>query len=99
MLTTDPKENPVSRWRTTWRKEIADEMQVKGDEGPLIAAAPDWSVLDVEFDSDWGSHEGQPFTAWTERRVYFPVVYDGSEWVGSAPRDPCDEACTHVGGE
>ena len=36
--------------------------------------------------------DGKPFTAWTERRVYFPAMYDGSVWVASAPRNPCDEA-------
>ena len=40
-----------------------------------------------------------PFTAWTETRVFFPIVYDGSEWCGSAPRHPCNEAMEHQGGE
>jgi hypothetical protein len=32
------------------------------------------------------------FTAWGAKYVYFPMEYDGDYWVGSAPRDPCDEA-------
>ena len=55
--------------------------------------------LDTEFDDSFGCSEGKPFTLWTTKRVYFPVVYDGAEWVGSAPRDPCDEATEHAGGE
>ena len=35
---------------------------------------------------------------WTAARVYFPACYDGSEWCESVPRNPCDEATTHVGG-
>ena len=55
--------------------------------------------LNREFDDGYGGSEGEPFTAWGEKYVYFPVVYDGSEWVGFAPRNPCDEKCSHVGGE
>ncbi len=50
------------------------------------------------IDTGHGGEQGQPFTVWTERRVYFPLCYDGAEWVGSAPRDPCDEALRHQGG-
>lgn len=32
-----------------------------------------------------------------EQQVYFPVVYDGSEWLGSAPRDPERRGQEHVG--
>lgn len=54
--------------------------------------------LDREFDDGYGGAEGCSFTIWTETRVYFPVVYDGSEWISSVPRNPCDEATSHVGG-
>lgn len=55
--------------------------------------------LNKEFNCGFGGSEGEPFTAWGEKYVYFPVVYDGAEWVGSAPRNPCKEKCSHVGGE
>lgn len=55
--------------------------------------------LNKEFNDGYGCSEGEPFTSWGEKYVYFPVVYDGAEWVGSAPRNPCDEKCFHVGGE
>ena len=55
--------------------------------------------LNKEFDDGYGGSEGEPFTAWGEKYVYFPVVYDGAEWAGSAPRNPCDEKCYHVGGQ
>ena len=52
-----------------------------------------------KFDAGYGGSEGEPFTLWTKNRVYFPVVYDGAEWVGSAPRNPCKEATKHQGGQ
>ena len=55
--------------------------------------------LNKEFDDGYGGSQGEPFTAWGEKYVYFPVVYDGAEWVGSAPRNPCEGKCSHVGGE
>ena len=42
---------------------------------------------DIEFDDGYGMREGIPFVLWTEKWVYFPVCYDGGEWVGSVPRD------------
>ena len=55
--------------------------------------------LDTEFYAGWGGANGCPFTVWTAARVYFPVVYDGREWVGSVPRNPGPEATMHQGGE
>jgi len=52
-----------------------------------------------EFDAGYGGSEGKTFTAWSEKYVYFPVVYDGAEWVGRAPRNVCDEVTDHMGGE
>jgi hypothetical protein len=51
------------------------------------------------FDNGYGMSEGKPFTIWTTNRVYFPVVYDGSEWAGSVTRNPCPEVTEHLGGE
>lgn len=60
--------------------------------------ATEQSTLDVTFDTGYGSAQGPSFTAWSANRVYFPLCYDGSEWVGSAPRNPCEQACVHQGG-
>lgn len=81
--------------KTTWRAEIAKEA---GSE-PLIACTLTDEELDRPFDAGYGGSEGKPFTAWTETRVIFPAVYDGSEWAASAPRNPCEEATEHVGGQ
>lgn len=80
---------------STWKEKI--ESEANGDE--IIECTLSKEELDVEFDSGFGGSCGKAFTAWSEKYVYFPVVYDGAEWVGRAPRNPCDEATDHVGGE
>lgn len=55
--------------------------------------------LKVNFDSGYGGSEGIPFTAWGKKWVYFPIVYDDSEWIGHAPRFPCKISMSHQGGE
>ena len=54
--------------------------------------------LTTQFNNDYGSKKGVPFTAWTARTVYFPVCYDGAEWVGSVSRHPDGQATEHQGG-
>ena len=44
------------------------------------------------------SELGPAFTAWGEKRVYFPATYDGRQWVDSVPRNPCAQATPHIGG-
>lgn len=92
----------------TWKKLIEDAMKTKNDgsstdelvhlvyEGFDTISPRDF--LARKFDSGYGCSEGFPFTAWTKTRVYFPVVYDGAEWVESVPRDPCSEITYHLGG-
>jgi len=82
---------------TTWRKALEEEMRDLSDSGPVLAVAPDDAAFDVEFDDDYGSPRGPRVLAWTETRVYFPVCYDGAEWLSSAPRNPGDEGQGHVG--
>lgn len=84
---------------TTWRAELADAMTSSGDVGPILAVAPSEETLDVQFDDGFGGSEGPPVLIWTEQHVYFPVVYDGSEWLGSAPRNPQSEGQGHVGNQ
>ena len=80
----------------TWRELIKEAIGGKGD--LLIGNTLSESEMDVEFDNGYGGSEGIPFTAWSKDRVYFPVVYDGAEWVSSVPRNPCAEASDHCGG-
>ena len=108
----------MARQLTTWRKLIQAEMNDWKDDSFDNFVAIDigyrrWfnhnaPELDEEFDDGYGSSEGRPFTMWTHEWVYFPVVYDGAEWVGRAPRSPMLTADQneeqlvpnrHVGGE
>ena len=83
----------------TWRNLITDEMKERGESWEdVVACTLTDEELDAEFDDGLGLIEGKSFTLWTKKRVYFPWAYDGSEYCGSAPRDPCDEATRHVGG-
>lgn len=82
----------------TWREMISWEKARNLDDTELVAIAPGESVLDIEFDGDYGSTNGPNFLAWSETHVYFPVRYDGAEFVGSAPRNPTSEGQRHVGG-
>jgi hypothetical protein len=84
---------------TTWRKELTASMAYAQDAGPVVAVAPNDPTLDVEFDDGYGGSEGPDVLIWTETRVYFPVVYDGSEWLSSAPRNPQTEGQGHVGSQ
>jgi hypothetical protein len=54
--------------------------------------------LGTPFDSGHGVNEGRPFTVWTRHSVYFPLTYDGLEWVGSVARHPDGKPTPHQGG-
>lgn len=82
----------------TWRKGYEDESSNRDDTSSIVSVYPNFDVLDIEFDDGFGCAEGPPFLLWTENYVYFPVQYDGSEFIGSAPRNPCNIAQFHVGG-
>lgn len=89
---------------TTWKVLIVEEMTKHHDRWdeivetiPPIEETP-W--YDIEFNnSRYGSQEGDSFVVWTENYVYFPIIYDGYEWVGCVPRNPeKDWKVEHFGG-
>jgi hypothetical protein len=80
---------------TNWKKEI--ENCADGDKIDFCTLSNE--ELLEEFDPGYGGSEGKSFTAWSKKWVYFPVVYDGAEWVERVPRDPCKIATEHVGGQ
>jgi hypothetical protein len=84
---------------TTWKKEIEEELENNGETwSDIIYNTLDDEEVLKEFDCGYGGTEGLPFTAWTSKRVYFPICYDGAEWCSSVPRDPCSERTRHKGG-
>jgi len=81
----------------TWRVMLEVECGKRGDKLSELQMTLTEEELDVEFDISFGLKEGKPFTAWSKDWVYFPVQYDGSEWVTSVPRNPCEYKTEHVG--
>jgi len=82
----------------TWRQLLKEELDFTGDKLINLTITLTSEELDLEFDNGYGGVEGKPFTAWSKNYVYFPVCYDGKEWVESVPRNPCETKTEHVGG-
>lgn len=83
---------------TTWRELITQAMSPDESWDDVVSCTASEEELDVEFDNDFGTTEGMPFTLWTKKRVYFPVGYDGAESVSYVSRNPDDKATWHIGG-
>lgn len=88
--------------RKSWGEMVRAEMKEHGDSPLAIEqSVPPFDTPDMtrKFDAGYGTSEGCPFTVWTKTRVYFPIVYDGAEWVGSVARNPDGNATGHFGGQ
>lgn len=84
--------------KTSWKKELQEVCKNHGDDFDSLTISIEDGELEREFDSSYGGIEGAAFTAWSKDYVYFPLCYDGSEWVGFAPRNPCPRKMGHQGG-
>jgi hypothetical protein len=85
--------------RATWRELITLEMEDVGEKwSDVVACTLSEAELDVPFYIYYGALEGNPFTLWTTNRVYFPVQYDGAEWVASVSRIVDGVPTEHIGG-
>lgn len=83
----------------TWKQLLLNQMQFCSETwDDLISITLSEQELETTFDNGFGGTNGIPFTAWTTKRVYFPVCYDGAEWVGSVSRNPDGKATDHIGG-
>lgn len=85
---------------TTWQKELTDALKANGEDWNDVESSTltQWD-LTREFNNGFGGSEGAQFTLWTKHRVYFPVVYDGAEWVGWVSRNPDGKPTPHMGGQ
>lgn len=84
---------------TTWRKGLVKALERNGEKfSDIVSSTLTEEELDKEFDPGYGGTEGVPFTVWTDRFVYFPAQYDGSEWVDCVSRNPNGKPTEHVGG-
>jgi len=84
---------------TTWKEQILKEMDKVGEtfQDVVSCTLTDKELL-KKFNRSYGRKKGLTFTLWTSNRVYFPVVYDGAEWVESVSRNPDGKPTDHVGG-
>lgn len=82
---SDESTVPMVTWREKLEKQFSNHGETFED---IEHIYPEESVLDVPFDDGYGLPEGPEFLVFTSRRVYFPVCYDGMEWIGSVPRHP-----------
>ena len=85
----------MTSWRSLITKELENQNETWVD---VVSCTLLEKELDEEFDAGFGGVEGKPFTLWTHDRVYFPVCYDGAEWVASVSRLPDAVSTSHVGG-
>jgi hypothetical protein len=84
--------------KTTWRKKIQEEMNINGDSFDNLIGSIFDDDIDDEFEDGYGGTQGCEFQLWTTNYVYFPICYDGSEWVGSANRHVVNASLAHQGG-
>jgi hypothetical protein len=84
---------------TTWKELLKEAFETTGDDFSKIVHTMSDEEINKEFNDDgYGDPEGCSFTAWGEKYVYFPLCYDGAEFVGCAARNPCKEETSHLGG-
>lgn len=83
---------------TTWREQFEAVFKVTGDTFDSLDITLSAAELDTEFNAGYGGVEGKPFTAWSEKYVYFPATYDGAEWVACVSRNPDGLPTDHIGG-
>jgi len=83
---------------TTWKEEIEICFDNDDNWNNVISCTLSEEELNTEFDDDYGGTEGIPFTLWTKKYVYFPICYDGSEWVARVSRNPDGKPSGHFGG-
>ena len=82
-----------------WKNDLKRAMKERGENlKDIVAGTMSESEMMEEFDCSYGVVEGCSFTVWTENTVYFPICYDGSEWVGSVSRNPDGKPTKHQGG-
>ena len=84
---------------TSWRHELERAFAGTGDSwGDVESMTLSDDALSRRFHAGWGCTDGEPFTLWTRRFVYFPWQYDGSQSVAWVSRNPDGIATEPIGG-
>jgi hypothetical protein len=83
----------------SWKSMLNEKLKENGESWDCVEAN---TMTDDEmnqmFDPGYGGTEGCSFTVWTNNSVYFPICYDGAEWVGRVSRHPDGKPTDHQGG-
>lgn len=82
----------------SWAEMLKKKCKEDGENFASLICTLTPEQMAVKFDSGFGGTNGAPFTAWGKNWVYFPICYDGAEWVGHAPRFPGHDGMDHQGG-
>ena len=84
---------------SNWKTKLNFALEENGESFiDVISNTMSEEEMLVKFDYGYGETGGIPFTVWTHKHVYFPICYDGSEWVGCASRFPDGKPTDHQGG-
>jgi len=73
---------------TSWADMLKEACKRDGEDFLALICTLTREQMAMKFDAGYGGTNGAPFTAWGKEWVYFPICYDGAEWVGQAPRFP-----------
>ena len=76
-------------------ENVLGEMEVYEETASqIVDCSP--NRLDLIWDEviEFGDFKG--YTVWTEKRVYFPISFEGHTWVESVSRDPDGGPTSHI---
>ncbi len=85
----------MTNWKSLLISEMQDQKETLDD---IESNTMTQKEMNKKFDNGYGGTSGIPFTVWTANTVYFPICYDGAEWVGSVSRNPDGIPTDHQGG-
>ena len=92
MTTPTTREPESSAWRQLIEAAQGDHRPLEeyprllDDQGRYSTPSEEW--LDTPFTNDYGRSGATACVLWTDRRIYFPIRYDGLVSVASVPRLP-----------
>ncbi len=81
---------------TNWKNLLLEELKRRGESfEDIVSNTMTDEDMEREFYSGYGDVNGCAFTVWTKNTVYFPLEYDGAEFVGSVSRKPDGKPTKH----
>jgi len=89
----------MSEGYTTWQALLTNALTENNETwADVVSHTFTGDQLTRSFYPGYGGVDGSPFTLWTANKVYFPICYDGAEWVGCVSRNPDGIPTEHQGG-